>query len=110
MPSPWLYYSDELGVHWRQPDGLLFDLKGGKIIIVEVKYQHTTDAWWQLRKLYLPILQHIFPANLWEFKMLEIVKWFDGMVPWPEPTRLLAHPLDALTIPGKCTGVHIWTP
>jgi len=110
VPSPWLYFSDENGVHWRQPDGLLIDTRGGKIIIVEVKYQHTTDAWWQMRRLYLPILEAIFPTALWDYKMLEVVKWFDGTVGWPEPVRLLAHPLDALTIPGNATGVHIWTP
>jgi hypothetical protein len=110
VPGPWLYFSAEHGVQWCQPDGLIIDLKGGKIVIVEMKYQHTTDAWWQMRHLYLPVLRHIFPEALWDFKLLEVVKWYDGMLQWPEPTRLVAHPLDALTIPGTSTGIHIWKP
>lgn len=110
VPGPWLYFNGEHGVQWCQPDGLIVDLRGGKIVIVEIKYQHTTDAWWQMRHLYLPVLQHIFPESLWDFKLLEVVKWFDGMLQWPEQVRPVAHPLDVLTVSGSSTGVHIWKP
>jgi len=110
LPSPWLQFSTPQGLKWCQPDGLLFDLDHGAITIVEVKYQHTTDAWWQLRRLYEPVLQKIFPSHLWQFHTLELVKWYDQAILWPEPLRLVANPTEAKSLPFNTTGVHIWKP
>lgn len=110
IPGPWAYFLGADGVRWCQVDGLMVDVEAGIITIVEIKYQHTTDAWWQVRKLYEPVLAAIFPPELWSFRMLEIVKWFDPAVPWPEPFRLLEHPERITTLPANTTGVHIWNP
>jgi len=59
-----------------QPDALLIDVYSGRVVIVEVKYQHTTDAWWQLLALYVPVVRRLFgPA--WEVACCEIVRWCD---------------------------------
>lgn len=110
LPSPWLYFKGSSGVHWCQPDGLLFDVQNGIITIIEVKYQHTTDAWWQVRRLYEPVLREIFSEMLWDFRMLEIVKWYDPDVRWPEPLRLVSEVEHAANLDFDTTGVHIWKP
>jgi hypothetical protein len=89
VASPWLKFFVAGGKwRWCQPDGLLIDTRTGWITVVEIKYNHTPDAWAQLKLLYLPVLQHIFPAELWQFDCCEIVKWYDPMVLYPEPTVL----------------------
>jgi hypothetical protein len=111
LPSPWLKFKGANGVKWCQPDGLLFDLAEGIITIIEVKYQHTSDAWWQLRKLYEPVLRRSFnhSENLWDFRVLEIVKWYDPLTIYPEPVRLLEKIEFASKIGANITGLHIWT-
>lgn len=110
VPGLWLKFQAASGLKWCQPDGLLFDFQRGIITIVEVKYQHTTDAWWQMRRLYLPVLEKLFPPHLWKFRMLEIVKWYDPFVPWPEGIQLIPNLGRVHTLEENCTGVHIWKP
>ena len=107
--SPWFIFK-ELGVdrpRWCQPDGLFFDPWRGTLTVVECKLQHTADAWWQLRWLYLPVLSAAFPPNLWSFRLLEVVKWYDPAVKFPERVKLRADIRDARE--GEF-GVHIWKP
>jgi hypothetical protein len=109
-PGPWMYYKGTHGVKWCQSDGLIFDFERGAIILIEIKYQHTTDAWWQMRRLYEPVLRELFPPALWTIHALEVVKWYDPQVPWPESLRLLQKPLDAVHLNSTTTGVHICKP
>jgi hypothetical protein len=102
-PSPWVRFSDASGDHWCQPDGLLDTNQG--VIIVEFKYQHTIDAWHQLRLLYEPVLSVLLPDK--HISVLEIVKWFDCNVSFPEPVRLVSDPEFHS---GREFGVHIWKP
>lgn len=109
MCSPWIQYMDESGKHFCQPDALLFNVEKGSITCIEVKYQHTQDAWLQLRRLYIPILERLFatPDRLWHFPVVEMVKWFDPQVAFPEKITMaavvhLASPRDF--------NVHIWNP
>lgn len=88
IPSPWLRFFSDGKWRWCQPDGLLFDFQRGVITIVEVKYQHTSDAWWQVRELYAPVLRAIFPERLWAFEACEVVKWYDPETKFPERTVL----------------------
>lgn len=107
--APWIEFQDESGKHWCQPDGLLLNVQSGIITIIEIKYQHTPDAWLQLRRLYQPIVDFLFstPDRLWSTSIVEIVKWYDPQVAFPEPIRMTpilhhAHP--------KMFNVHIWNP
>ena len=109
VPSPWFTFG-ELGnsrPRWCQPDGLLFQVADLLITIVEVKLQHTPDAWWQTKQLYLPVLARAFPPNLWEYNICEVVKWYDPAIVFPEAHRLAASPL--ILAPGQF-GVHILKP
>lgn len=103
LPSPWLHFRSEGKWRWCQPDGLLFDVERGRIVCVEVKYSHTAQAWWQTRQLYIPVLQKIFPTDLWSFEVCEVVRWYDPAVVFPEPLILSAE-VDQV---GKGFRVHI---
>lgn len=105
-PSPWFYFETEGRRRWCQPDGLLLDPWAGRITICEVKYQHTSDAWWQLQRLYLPVISAAFPPGLWSVACLEIVKWYDPATVFPEPVALVARPDQCP--PAPRLGVHIW--
>lgn len=106
IPNPWLKFFTGGAWRWCQPDGILFDFKRGILTIVEVKYQHTSDAWWQVRQLYQPVLEHLFPTRLWQYQFCEIVKWYDPATLFPEPTVLAAEP----GMRHSAFKVHIWHP
>jgi hypothetical protein len=105
-PSPWIKFFAEGKWRWCQPDGLLFVPALGKIIIVEIKYQHTTDAWWQVRHLYQPVLEFLMPPRLWKYEVCEVVKWYDPAVVFPE-SLVLANEVD---MPHAHFKVHICKP
>jgi hypothetical protein len=109
VPSPWFKFQ-ELGsqkVRWCQPDGLLFLPLMSRIVIVEAKLKHTSDAWWQVRHLYLPVIAHMFPPDSWSYSVVEVVQWYDRDTPFPEKVTLCHDVLVAE--PGEF-GVHIWQP
>lgn len=105
LESPWIEYEDESGKRWCQPDGLI--VSSTAIIIAEIKYQHTIDAWWQLVHLYRPVVKVLFP-NHRPVCLLEIVHWHDPAVAWPERYDLTDSPL---RIPqANKIAVHIFNP
>lgn len=107
VSSPWIRFTnvEDNNARWCQPDGLIIDLHAGEIVIVEVKYQHTSDAWWQLEKLYKPVLKVLFPPKLWSLRCVEVVKWFDPMTNFPVPTKMSERPTGVGDF-----SVHIWKP
>lgn len=107
-PAQWIEFVERGSTsrrRWAQPDGLLVNLDKGLVTIVETKLRHTDRAWWWLRQIYLPLLRHIFPAG-WTFALLEVVRYYDPAVHFPEPTKLVKYP-DRLC-EGQF-GVHIWS-
>lgn len=106
IPSPWITFQDRHGIRWCQPDGLLVDLHQGMVILIEIKYRHTADAWWGLWKLYRPVMEMLLPNTLWQYRCLELVKWYDPSTVFPGDIALTPHPH---RIPrAGVTGVHIW--
>lgn len=94
VAGPWIHFREEgaEAFRWCQPDGLVIDLEAGTILCVEIKYNHTADAWWQLRHLYGPLLKRLFPERLWRHEVCEVVKWYDPLVVLPEASVLVASP------------------
>jgi hypothetical protein len=97
--------------HWQgrirycQPDGLLVLPARNILLIVEVKYSHTADAYWQLENLYVPVLRcFLGPANPWQIATCEVVKWFDPSTAFP--TRL-AMCEDLTQVRVNAFNVHI---
>lgn len=83
LRSPWLAFVDGgRARHWCQPD-LVFD-DGVSLVVVEAKLRFSADAWWQLKRLYTPVLQKIFPLRD-PIISLCVCKSFDPTVVSPEP-------------------------
>lgn len=103
LRGPWVAFKCHGDAQWRycQPDGVLVEEK--RIVIVEIKYHHTTDAWWQLWRLYRPVVQFLFKGR--EVLCVEVVKWADMVLPFPGATWApdpFAPPAPPLT------GVHLF--
>jgi hypothetical protein len=109
IPSPWFTFwsAAETKARFCQPDGLLFDPLGKTIWIVEAKLKHTSDAWWQLRYLYTPVIAAIFSPQIWEIRVCEVVRWYDPAVTFPERVALVPQ---ILAVQPNEFGVHIWKP
>lgn len=90
---------------WAQPDGLLVHVNLGLVVIVEAKLKHTIRSWWWTRKLYDPLLRRLFPPG-WSFAWLEVCRYFEPGVEWPEPLRMVKDP--ASLREGQF-GCHIWS-
>lgn len=87
VSGPWYCYVDGGGARrYCQPD-LVFD-DGLAIVACEVKLRWTVDAWWQLRKLYLPVLQ-VAHGRRTPVLSLCICRSYDPAVQVPEPVNLV---------------------
>lgn len=106
VPSPWFHFYDREGPKWCQCDGLLVNPWQGQISIIECKYQHTELAHYQLFRVYLPVVAHLF-GGVYKIALVEVVKWFDPAVICPEPPVLCKDPSTAQI--GRF-NVHIWRP
>jgi hypothetical protein len=104
IPGPWIEFYDPM-LRQCQPDGLIIDARAGIVYLIEVKLKHCPEAYWQMRRLYLPLLRYLFPPSLWEIRCCEVVRWYDCDVRWPEPHVLREKILDT---PRDTISVHIY--
>ncbi len=110
VASPWFRYTLRAvprQVNYAQPDGIFFDPCNGIATIIEVKYSHTADAYFQLVDKYEPIVKRFLAGGDWRIAVCEVVRWYDASVAFPAPVRMLDDPLAAR--PGFF-GVHILRP
>lgn len=113
LPSMWFAYrrlSSPKIINYAQPDGILLDFNAGLVTILEVKYNHTAEAYFQLYDKYLPLLDkwlHEKDKGLWKFAVCEVVYWFDKFVEFP--CRVALRDDVTKVRPGEF-GVHIWRP
>ena len=110
IPGPWFRYSVRdrpKVVNYAQPDGLLIQPGIGAITIVEIKYNHCAESYFQLVDKYLPLVAKLFDKSLWVFPLVTVVKWYDRDTSYPASIRL-RESID------KCStseiGVHICRP
>ena len=113
VPSMWFSYrrlSSPKITNFAQPDAFLIDPKAGIITIIEIKYNHTVEAYFQLYDKYLPLMDkwlHGKEKGLWRFSVCEVVYWYDKFVAFPCKISLRD---DVTKVrPGEF-GVHIWRP
>lgn len=113
FPSSWFAYrrlSSPRIVNFAQPDAFLLDFQRGLCTIIEVKYNHTSDAYFQLLDKYVPLMDKFFhkkEKNLWQFSVCEVVYWYDKFVDFPVKVSLRDNVTKVK--PGEF-GVHIWRP
>lgn len=106
IPGQWLEFVDGPSGETRycQPDGIIIELKRGRITVVEVKYSHTELAYYQLFDLYLPVLRALFPPQLWTFAAIEVCSRFDAAVALPVKPVMRKELLDAIP---NAFNIHI---
>lgn len=106
--SPWYQFVDGSGQRrWCQPDAIV-EFPDRRLCI-EIKTSWTTDAWWQLRKLYLPVLEAAtqWQREAWQrgFIPLVICKHYDPAAKIPEEVKLLDHPREA---DARAFNILVW--
>lgn len=84
LPHLGIAFSDNSGARVAIPDCLL--RLNGALAILEIKYTHTDFAWWQLRRLYEPLLFRLTRAPIF---LIEVCKSYDPSVDFPEEHRLI---------------------
>lgn len=89
FPSQWFAFGDGNRVHYFQPDGLLFLEDPRRIAVLEVKYQHCIEAYWQLEHYYLLLLREFFRKLEEPLVTVEVCKWYDPATQFPRPVRLV---------------------
>lgn len=115
IPGPWLKYSlvkTPKVINYAQPDGLLIEPKRGTVTIVEIKYSHCAESYFQLMDKYLPLISKLFESpdsdtHLWEFPLVEVVKWYDKATNYPSKIRMRD---DISKCSPREIGVHICRP
>ena len=103
--SPGLVFVDLDITRVLLPDGLVFQ-PDGTAIIFEIKRQHMPEAWWQLRRLYEPVVRELPFVN--RTSCVEVVASFDPAMGFPEPVRVFTKVPDLLEAPTKDLKVLLW--
>lgn len=80
-----IFFVDDRGQNLCVPDGVFL---GSTNIIVEVKYQHMPEAWWQLRRKYEPVMRCLDSRPV---ALLEICRTYDAHMPFPEVHKLYSN-------------------
>ena len=88
VAGPWYCYkhSGEERRKYCQLDGVL-DRGLKRFALLEIKYSHCPESYFQLTNLYLPIMRFLWPG--YSFSLIEVVKWYDPAVVFPVPITLL---------------------
>ena len=110
IPGPWFRYTVRdrpKVVNYAQPDGLLIQPRRGAITIVEIKYNHCSDSYFQLVDKYLPLVSALFDKSLWIFPLVTVVKWYDRDTSYPASIRL-RESIESCGVSE--IGVHICRP
>ncbi len=103
--SPWFEFIDRTGCRrFCQPDGLW--LAEGRAVIFEVKIRHVSDAYYQLRSLYEPVVRKVFAPQA--LSRIILCRSFDPSVPFPEPLEILTELSPARLPNGVATGLYVW--
>jgi len=89
------------------PDGLLLSEDRRILLIIELKLRHSTDAWFQLNRFYLPILRRAIGTSL-VLRTLEICRYYDPGVRLPEEKKLLLGVEEAFRLERGIHPVLIW--
>lgn len=79
--SPWYRFveSATTAARYCGPDCIY--IGEAEVICFEMKIRHVTQAWWQLRRLYQPVLFGFYRKPV---RVCEVTKSYDVGVAWPE--------------------------
>lgn len=102
--APYLHFTDLSGSRTVVPDGLY--LNDGEAIVFEIKISHMPDAWWQLRRLYQPVVERL--SYVHSVSVIEVVRSFDPSQAFPEEVKVIRG-LDGL-VSSPNFRVLLWRP
>lgn len=102
----YIHFRDDSGYRTCLPDGLL-DLQS-ILYIIEIKIAHMARAWWQLERLYRPLIQRYSPRR--EIRVCEIVRSYDPSVAFPVDVTRLESLDDLSSLQKSDFGVLVWNP
>ena len=101
----WFSYDDGITHRKCQVDALY---ESGRVVtIIEIKHHHTSDCWWQLRKLYEPILRKYYRSGQ-DLNLLEICKHYDPAISFPEQIEQVFDLRGWCEVPSPYFGVFSW--
>lgn len=99
MPGVWFHFEDSHGARYAQADWIGINPAQGKLCIAEIKLTRVAKAWWQLNRLYKPLVDKVLPR--WDVVLLEVTESVKA-VSIPEDVKIVAD-LNRAT-PG-CTSL-----
>lgn len=107
LASPQFTFRDDGGGRSIVPDGIATWQDDGEetLAIFEIKIQHMPDAWWQLEKLYKPVLSAWHPTA--HVVCVEVTKTYDPAVPFPCEHELIYSPR-MLELPKVLRRSNFW--
>jgi hypothetical protein len=76
-------FSDVSGQRCCSPDGVLIPLQLDYFVIFEVKVGHISDSFWQLRRLYEPVLSQWSDCRGRRPVVVEVCRRFDPAIIYP---------------------------
>ncbi|NJL72042.1 MAG: hypothetical protein HC888_10870 [Candidatus Competibacteraceae bacterium] len=97
--NPWFMFEENGELRYCSPDAVLHVKRP---IALEVKHGHCERAYYQLHRLYIPVLSAFFGEP---FRAVEIVKWYDPRTYFPGAIELVSSVEKA---PYHGTGIHIF--
>lgn len=100
----YIHFEDLGEARTVQPDGLL--VYPDYIFIFEIKYQHCPEAWWQLERLYKPLLTLAFPRR--PVSVVEICRSYDPSMPFPCHVNRISDIVEWIAEPQERFGVCEW--
>ena len=89
------------------PDGLLLSGDGRSLLCIEIKLRHSSDAWFQLNRFYLPILRRVVGNSLRLFGA-EICLHYDPAARVPVEKTIVSKLEDAFKADPKMHCVLLW--
>ena len=98
-----ILYEDRTGLHRAIPDGVL--VLDRVWVALEIKFSHTERAWWQLMRVYVPLLRGLAPPGT-TVVPCEVCSTYDPEVRLPGP-HVLTESLHSLS-EGWRMGVIHW--
>lgn len=101
--STMLHFCDDSGPRRCVPDAFLS--LPDRTIAFEIKSQHMPESWWQLRKLYAPVLEALYSKPV---LCVEMTKSYDPAVPFPELHQVFYNPDSLAGMPVSSFVVLLW--
>jgi hypothetical protein len=103
--APHIFFEDDDGWRYVVPDGLLIQPRA--TFVFEIKVRHMADSWWQLRKLYVPVLEALDPRV--PVVPIEVCQSYDPAIEYPEAVQMIEDLETVVKATEWPKVIHVWT-